>query len=322
MIRYTVRRLILLFPVTIAISVLVFSLLVAMPGDPLDALVVGDPSLTREDVEQIKELYGVNDPMPVQYMRWAGRLVQGDFGFSRAYRLPVLDLILPRMQNTMVLATASLLIGLGVAIPLGIYSAVRQYSIADYLVTLFSFFGFAIPNFWLGLVMIIIFSVHLGWLPPGGVASVDVAPTMGAQLVDRVSYLVMPVLVLGLASMAHWTRYMRSSMLEVVQQDYVRTAQAKGLSDRRVIYGHVVKNALIPVVTLIANTIPTVLGGSIIVETVFAYPGMGKLLYDSLLGNDHSVSMTILLFLAVMVLLFNLLADISYGWLDPRIRYE
>lgn len=322
MIHYTVRRLFLLLPVTAAISILVFALLVAMPGDPLDAQILGNPSLTQEEVEELKDLYGVNDPMPVQYVKWAGRLVQGNFGFSRAYRMPVLDLILPRMQNTFVLAVASLVTGLGVAIPLGIYSAVRQYSIADYLVTIFAFFGFAIPNFWLGLVMIIIFSVHLGWLPPGGVASVDAAPTFMAQLVDRTSYLVMPVLVLSLASMANWTRYMRSSMLEVIQQDFVRTARSKGLSDRRVVYGHVVKNALIPVVTLIANTIPTILGGSIIIETVFAYPGMGKLLYDSLLGNDHSVSMAILLFLAIMVLLFNLLADVSYGWLDPRIRYE
>lgn len=322
MIRYTIRRLLLLIPVIVAVSIITFALLVAQPGDPLDALLLGDPDLTREEVEQLKDLYGVNDPLPVQYVRWAGRMLQGDFGFSRAYKMPVTALVLPRMQNTFVLATFSLLVGLGVAMPLGIYSAVRQYSIGDYLVTLFAFFGFAIPNFWLGLVMIIVFSVQLGWLPPGGVASVDVGPSPLEQTLDRASYLVMPVFVLSMASMANWTRYMRSSMLETIRQDYVLTARAKGLWERQIVFGHVLKNALIPVVTLIANTIPTVLGGSIIIETVFSYPGMGKLLYDSILGNDHSVAMAILLFLSLMVIAFNLFADISYAYLDPRIRYE
>lgn len=320
--RFVIRRLLLILPVMVIISVLVYGLLVAMPGDPLDALVFGSPGITAAEIERLKDLYGVNDPFPVQYAKWAGQVLQGNLGYSRAYRIPVTELIWPRMQNTFVLAGLSLLLSAGVAIPLGIYSAMRPYSVSDYLATIFAFFGFAVPNFWLGLVLIIIFGVRLGWLPPGGLESVDVGPGLWAQLADRGKYLILPVIVLGFSSMAQWMRYMRSSMLESMRQDYVTTARAKGLRERRVVFIHVLKNALIPVVTLMANTIPIILGGSIIVETVFAYPGVGKLLYDSVTGNDFAVSMAILLFLAFLVVVLNLVADVAYGLLDPRIRYE
>jgi peptide/nickel transport system permease protein len=322
MIKFIARRLLLLIPVLFLISAITFALLVAMPGDPLDLLVMGDPSITRAEIEQLKALYGVNDPMPVRYVRWLGQVIQGNFGYSRTYNIPVTQLVWPRLQNTLILTTVSLLVSLAVSLPLGIYSAVRQYSASDYLVTIFAFIGFAIPNFWLGLMLIILFSVHLGWLPPGGIVSIDVRAGTWESLVDRARYLVMPVFVLGLSSMADWTRYMRASVLEVIKQDFVLTARAKGLNERVVIYVHVLKNALIPVVTLMGNTIPIFLGGSIIVETVFSYPGIGKLLYDSVLGHDFSVTMAILLFLSLLVVIFNLVADIAYGFLDPRIQYE
>ena len=320
--KFVIRRLLLILPVMVVISVLVYGLLVAMPGDPLDALVFGSPGITAAEIERLKDLYGVNDPFPVQYARWAGQVLQGNFGYSRAYRIPVTELVGPRLQNTVILAGLSLLLSAGIAIPLGIYSAMRPYSMSDYVATIFAFVGFAIPNFWLGLVLIIIFGVRLGWLPPGGLESVDVGPGTWSQVADRGKYLILPVFVLGFSSMAQWMRYMRSSMLESMRQDYVVTARAKGLKDRHIIFIHVLKNALIPVITLMGNTIPVILGGSIIVETVFAYPGVGKLLYDSVTGNDFSVSMAILLFLALLVVVFNLLADVIYGVLDPRIRYE
>jgi peptide/nickel transport system permease protein len=320
--RFLIRRLLFLLPVLLLISVLTFALLVSMPGDPLDMLVLGDPTVTQADIQRLKELYGLNDPFPVRYAKWMGQVMQGNLGYSRTYKVPVTELVLPRVNNTIVLASLALALSLVVSIPLGVYSAVRPYSLGDYAATLFAFVGYALPAFWLGLLMIIVFGVHLGWLPPGGLAGSDVAADPASQFLDRLKHLVMPVIVLGLGSMATWTRYMRSSLLEVIRLEYIQTARAKGLGELTVISRHALRNALIPMVTLLANTLPVLLGGSVIVETVFTYPGMGKLLYDSVLGNDFSVSMAILMVLAVAVVGLNLLADVTYGILDPRIRYE
>jgi peptide/nickel transport system permease protein len=322
MLRYIFRRLVFLVPVLLIISFLSFLLLVSMPGDPLDTLVLGDPSITRADIERLKELYGLNEPFPVRYAKWLGQIVQGNFGFSRTYKIPVMQLVAPRAENTLILAGLSLVLSMAIAIPLGIYSAVHPYSVGDYLATIFAFFGYAVPAFWLGLMLIIVFAVQLQWLPPGGLVGTDVQPGVWNQVSDRLVHLILPVAVLSLGSLAVWARYMRSSLLEVIHKEYIQTARAKGLRDRAILYRHAVRNALIPMVTLFANTFPLLLSGSIIVETVFSYPGMGKLLYDSVLENDFSVSMAILMFLAILVVLFNLLADISYGILDPRVRYE
>lgn len=322
MARYILRRLLFAVPVLGLLSVLAFALLVALPGDPLDMLVLGDPGITRADIERLKALYGLNDPLPVRYAKWMGQVVRGNLGYSRHYRVPVTDLLGPRLRNTLLLTGLAVVVSLIVSIPIGVYSAVRPYSPADYAATVLAFAGYAVPAFWLGLVMIITFAVNLRWLPAGGIVSADPPAGAVAAAVDRARYLVMPVLVLGLHSMATWTRYMRSSLLEVVRQDFVRTARSKGLAERAVIYRHALRNALIPMVTLFANTAPVLVGGSVIVETVFSYPGIGKMHYDSVLGNDYAVSMAILMFLALLVVGFNLLADITYGWLDPRIRYE
>ena len=322
MARFILQRLILLIPVLALISVLSFALLVSMPGDPLDMLVFGDPSITRADIKHLKELYGLNDPFPVRYGKWMLQVMQGNLGYSRQYKVPVTELVLPRLQNTLVLASVALLISLIFAIPLGIYSAEHSYTLGDYAATIFAFAGYAVPGFWLGLVMIIVFAVYLSWFPAGGMISADIKPDWASALSDRAWHLVMPVFVLGLASMTTWARYMRSSLLEVIRQDYIQTARAKGLSERVITYRHAIKNALIPMVTLFANTVPILIGGSVIVETVFSYPGMGKLLYDTVLANDFSVAMAILMSLALLVVFCNLLADVTYGFLDPRIRYE
>ncbi|MGQ0568551.1 MAG: ABC transporter permease [Armatimonadota bacterium] len=320
--RYILRRLAFLVPVLGLLSILSFGLLIALPGDPLDMLALGDPSITQADIKRLKELYGLNDPLPVRYAKWMGQVLQGNLGYSRHYKVPVTELLGPRLGNTLVLTGLAIVVSLAVSIPIGVYSAVRPYSPGDYAVTILAFVGYAVPAFWLGLVLIIIFAVHFGWFPAGGIVSPDPPRGLISALTDRGSYLVMPVVVLSLHSLATWTRYMRSSLLEVVHQDFIRTAHAKGLAERAVIYRHALKNALIPMVTLLANTVPVLIGGSVIVETVFAYPGIGKMHYDSVLGNDYSVSMAILMLLALLVAAFNLLADITYGLLDPRIRYE
>ncbi len=320
--RYILRRLAFLVPVLGLLSILGFALLIALPGDPLDMLALGDPSITKADLDRLKQLYGLNDPLPVRYAKWMGQVLQGNLGYSRHYRVPVTELLAPRLQNTLILAGLAVLVSLSVSIPIGVYSAVRPYSLSDYAATVLAFVGYAVPAFWLGLVLIILFAVHLGWFPAGGIMSADPPRGLIGVLADRAIHLVMPVVVLSLHSMATWTRYMRSSLLEVVRQDFIQTARAKGLAERTVIYRHALKNALIPMVTLFANTVPVLVGGSVIVETVFSYPGIGKMHYDSVLGNDYSVSMAILMFLAALVVAFNLLADITYGLLDPRFRYE
>jgi len=311
-----------LIPVLVLISVLSFGLLISMPGDPLDMLALGDPTVTQADIQHLKDLYGLNDPFPIRYAKWVGQVMVGNLGYSRQYKIPVTELIAPRIENTLILAGLALVLGLAVSIPLGVFSALKPYSLGDYLATLFAFVGYALPAFWLGLLLIILFGVYLGWLPPGGLTDSDTPDDWLPQLVDRARHLVLPVVVLGLGSMATWTRYMRSSVLEVIRLDYVQTARAKGLPEATILTRHAIRNALIPMITLLANTLPVLLGGSVIVETVFTYPGMGKLLYDSVLGNDFSVAMAILMVLALAVIALNLIADLSYGLLDPRIRYE
>jgi peptide/nickel transport system permease protein len=229
---------------------------------------------------------------------------------------------LPALKNTLVLTVIALVIGKSLAILLGIVSAVRQYSIGDYLLTGLTFVAYSVPGFWLGLMMIIVFSVKLGWLPTSGIVNPDFTPGSWEATLDWIKHLILPVAVLAISEIIQVQRFMRSSLLEVLRQDYLITARAKGLSENAVIGRHALKNALIPVVTIIAVTMPRVIGGSTVVETVFAYPGMGRLLYTSIMGNDYVVAMTVVMIIAVTVVAFNLLADVLYGLLDPRIRYQ
>jgi peptide/nickel transport system permease protein len=222
----------------------------------------------------------------------------------------------------LVLTVTAVVIGKLIAILLGIFSAVRQYSIGDYILTAVTFVAYSVPAFWLGLMLIIAFSVKLGWLPTSGIVNAELTPGSWEYFLDWMKHLILPVAVLAISEIIQVQRFMRSSMLEVLRQDYLTTARAKGLSERVVVGRHALKNALIPVVTIIAVTMPRVVGGSTVVETVFAYPGMGRLLFTSIMGNDYVVAMTVVMIIAVTVVFFNLLADIIYGWLDPRIRYQ
>ncbi|HEY3151169.1 MAG TPA: ABC transporter permease [Candidatus Binatia bacterium] len=322
MFHYLTRRMFQLVPLLFFISAFIYLLLYLMPGDPLYRMLEDVPNLRPQDYERLRKLYGLDDPVYIQYWKWLWQLIQLNPGYSREYGQPVVDIILPALKNTLVLTITAVVIGKVVAILLGIFSAVRQYSIGDYILTAITFISYSVPAFWLGLMLIIVFSVKLGWLPTSGMVSSDLTPGSWEAMVDWIKHLILPVSVLAISEIIQVQRFMRSSLLEVLRQDYLTTARAKGLSERVVIGRHALKNALIPVVTIIAVTMPRVVGGSAVVETVFAYPGMGRLLFTSIMGNDYVVAMTVVMIIAVTVIFFNLLADIIYGWLDPRIRYQ
>jgi len=322
MLLYVLRRLVQTVPLLLVISALIFTLLYLMPGDPLYRMLEGVPNLRPQDLDRLRKIYGFDDPVYVQYGKWLWQLVQLNPGYSREYGQPVFDIILPALKNTLVLTIAAVVLGKLIAIALGIFSAVRQYSIGDYVLTATTFVAYSVPAFWLGLMLIILFSVKLGWLPTSGIVNSELAPGSWEATVDWLKHLILPVAVLAISEIIQVQRFMRSSLLEVLRQDYLTTARAKGLSESVVIGRHALKNALIPVVTIIAVTMPRVVGGSTVVETVFAYPGMGRLLYTSIMGNDYVVAMTVVMIIAVTVVFFNLLADVIYGWLDPRIRYQ
>ncbi len=322
MLHYLTRRMFQLVPLLFFISAFIYLLLYLMPGDPLYRMLEDVPNLRPQDYERLRKLYGLDDPVYIQYWKWLWQLIQLNPGYSREYGQPVVDIILPALKNTLVLTITAVVIGKVVAILLGIFSAVRQYSIGDYILTAITFISYSVPAFWLGLMLIIVFSVKLGWLPTSGMVSSDLASGSWEAMVDWIKHLILPVSVLAISEIIQVQRFMRSSLLEVLRQDYLTTARAKGLSERVVIGRHALKNALIPVVTIIAVTMPRVVGGSAVVETVFAYPGMGRLLFTSIMGNDYVVAMTVVMIIAVTVIFFNLLADIIYGWLDPRIRYQ
>ena len=322
MLLYVLRRLCQTVPLLLFISVLIFGLLHSMPGDPLYRMLEGIPNLRPQDYDRLRRLYGFDDPIYLQYGKWLWQLLQLNPGYSREYGQPALDIIWPALKNTLVLTLAAVVLGKLVAIALGIFSAVRQYSIGDYILTATTFIAYSVPAFWLGLMLIILFSVKLGWLPTSGIVNSELAPGSWEATIDWLKHLILPVAVLAISEVIQVQRFMRSSLLEVLRQDYLTTARAKGLSESVVIGRHALKNALIPVVTIIAVTMPRVVGGSTVVETVFAYPGMGRLLFTSIMGNDYVVAMTVVMIIAITVVFFNLLADVIYGWLDPRIRYQ
>lgn len=325
-----------IIPLMFAASVVIFTLLALQPGDPLDELRQQNPRITLEQLNQLKRAYGLDQPIYVRYFKWLGRAIQGDFGRSRTYAIPASEVVFQqRLPRTLVLSGAALMAALLVAIPVGIFSAVRQYSRADYIITFLSFVGFSMPIFFLGILLLFIFAV---WLPesvPGFPrfpvtsvpqftwADVQSGSISALQFVGEWAFnLILPVTALSLISMAAWTRFMRASLLEVLNQDFVRTARAKGLSERVVLYKHALRNALIPIVTLVGLAIPGVFGGATITETIFSYPGMGKAIFDSLVEKDYNVAMAALAFLALLTAVFNLIADLLYAVVDPRIRYN
>jgi peptide/nickel transport system permease protein len=287
------------------------------------AVYSSNPSLTAEDLERLEKTYGFDKPVYVQYLYWLRNIFMGNWGQSFLTHRDVLVMILERLPNTLILMGTAFIVTLIVSIALGIYAATHQYSIGDYIVTGISFFGYAMPSFWFGLMLIIIFAVKfkelgLPYLPAAGMYPIRGEPSF----VELLKHLILPVAVLSLNSLARYSRYLRSSMLEVLHQDYVRTAHAKGLAGHIVVWQHALKNALIPLITLILLDIPFLFGGALIVEQVFAWPGMGRMYWEHALWVDYPVLMGILVLISILVVLCNLIADISYAFIDPRIRLQ
>jgi peptide/nickel transport system permease protein len=297
-----------------------FALLAFAPGDPIDMMLAHAPQSVGVDIAALKRAYGLDQPVPVRYVRWLGRVLQGDLGWSLHDRMPVRTMLAERIPRSLLLMSSGLLLAVVVALPVGIYAALRQYSVGDYAVSIVSFVGFSIPLFWMGLGLIYIFSIKLHWLPPGGYSSQGAMG--GASLTDLLRHLVLPMIVIAMYNMAAMMRYTRSAMLEVIQQDYVRTARAKGLSESVVTIRHAARNALIPVVTVLALTLPALIGGAPVTESVFSWPGVGQLLVQSVVAGDLVVAQGVLMLLAVMVLIANILADVLYAVIDPRVRYD
>jgi len=316
---YVIRRIIQSIPLIVGITIISFFIAQLAPGNPLRLMI--NPSSTPQEIAEAEARLGLDKPIIVQYFNWLKNVASGNLGYSIKNGRAVLGVILERLPATLLLTITSWILGFAVAIPLGVYSAVRKYSIADYALTVFTFFGISVPSFFFGLGLIYIFTVKLHWLPSHGLETVGRSITGLQYYVDRVEHLIMPAVVLSLANVARVMRYTRSSMLDVVQADYIRTARAKGLSERMVLYKHALKNALIPVVTLMGLTIPLLFGGAFITETVFSWPGMGKLGVDAIFARDYPVIMGINVFTAVLVLAGNLVADILYAVVNPEIRY-
>lgn len=322
--RYFIRRVLQAIPLMIGITIIVFVMLQMTPGGPLAVgeNPAGRGRVTEEDLQRLREQYGLNDPMYIQYLNWLGDLAQGDLGTSFNTGLPVLRMIGERLPTTLLVMGLAFTLTLMLSIPIGILAAVKRYSFFDYFTTSFSFLGIAIPGFWFAIMLIYLFSFQLGWLPSVGLTDPRADHTGFSGFWDRVTHLIMPVAVLALTSTANVTRYVRAAMLDVISQDYVRTARAKGLREQVVIWVHALKNAAIPIVTVLALELPDLFIGAVIVESVFAIAGMGRLFIESANLRDYPVLMGVLTIAAGLVIFFNLLADLLYGFLDPRIRYS
>jgi peptide/nickel transport system permease protein len=316
---YILRRLLIALPSLLGISVVLFTVLAMAPGDPFEELAT-NPNVPPEVRMQLRASLGLDDPVWQRYWHWLTSMLKGDWGFSFISRLDVDTLIWQRMPVTIAIIGLSQLVALAIALPVGILAAVKPYSWFDRIASTLSFIGFSLPTFFTGLLFILLFSITLGWFP--FVFQSEVQATGFEWWVVQFKQSIMPIMVLGLFQAASWMRYVRSSVLDVVRLDYVTTARSKGLKERVVIVKHVVRNALIPVVTLVALQMPGIFGGAIVTEQIFRIPGIGSLLIDSILRNDTPVIMAVTFVFAILVVAFNLIADLLYGWLDPRISYR
>lgn len=322
MTRYLVRRLLGMIPLLLGISFIVYAMLNMVPGSPTDQFEF-NPNIKPADLERIRENLGLNAPWYQRYFIWLGNALQGDFGISFRNYVPVSTSLNAALPNTLLLSATSLLLSIIFAIPVGVLAAIRRNSVFDRVTTIFATVFYSMPTIWLGMLMIILFAVKFQeW----GLPSLPVAGThdlrTGGGFFDRIQHLILPSVTLALVSLASWTRYIRSQMLEVIRQDYMRTADAKGLTKRSSIMGHAFKNAVLPLVTLVGLDIPNLFGGALVIENVFGYRGVGQLTIESLNSNDYSVAMACVMMLAFLTVVGNLIADILYGVLDPRVRYD
>ncbi|MCX8030726.1 MAG: ABC transporter permease [Thermodesulfovibrionales bacterium] len=318
---YILKRILLMIPLLLGITIVSFGVIHLAPGSPVEVETELSLKASAQARENLKKLYGLDKPLHIQYFEWLKRFLIFDFGKSFTDGKRVIDKIKERMPVTLVINLLSLILILLVAIPVGVLSATKQYSIFDKLTTVFVFIGFSTPTFWLALLLMIIFGVNLGWVPISGIQSIDVSEmSFFDRVFDWAKHLILPVGISAFGGIAGLSRYCRSSMLEVLRQDYIRTAKAKGLKESDIIIKHALRNALLPVVTILGLSVPGLIGGSVIFETIFSIPGMGQLFYSSAMSRDYPTIMGILVIGASLTLIGNLIADISYALLDPRIR--
>jgi len=315
--RYLAERLLQSVVVLAVMSFVIYGLMWLMPGDPIDLMISADPKMTSEDAARLRDLYGLDRPFLERYLNWLGAALSGDLGYSRLRAAPVLSVLAPALVNTIVLMSCAFVLAVGIGLAAGIAAALRPYSKLDYAINLLAFAGISTPPFWLALLLIIVFAVMFGVLPAGGIGM-----TGGQGFWDSARYLVLPVASLTIASVGGYTRYVRAAMIETLRQDYIRTAWAKGLNAYGVVVGHALRNAMIPVVTIMALDFGFLFSGALVTETIFAYPGMGKLIFDSIMGNDFNLALVALLFATLVTLIGNLLADLAYMALDRRISFR
>lgn len=313
---HLLKRLLGTLPLLLGVSLLLFGVLHLAPGGPLDVY-ADNPSVSPEALAQMRVAFGLDQPLPVQYVSWVTAFFTGEWGYSIRTARPVSQEILERLGPTLILGGTSFVLSLLIALPLGIVSAVRRYSGVDYLITFLSFLGVSMPVFWLALMLQLLFAVQWRVLPSAGIQTIG-----SDSVLDLLRHLILPAFILAFASVAGWSRYMRSSMVEVLGQDYVRTARAKGLTAGKVVYRHALRNALIPIITVVALDFATILSGAVITETIFAWPGIGRLFIESMNGRDYPVLMALMMAGSFALVISNLLADLAYAAVDPRIRYE
>jgi peptide/nickel transport system permease protein len=314
--QYILRRLLQTIPLLLGVSVLMFAIIKATPGDPFTYLF--GPRTDRRVVAKLREEAGLNKPLPVQYFNWMKQTVQGNLGYSLRNGESVATLLKKRIPNTLLLTLTSFVIGVGLAIPIGVISATRPYSLLDYATTTVAFVGISLPGFFTALIAIYVFAVELQWFPMNGI----VTPGKPFSIWDLLHHLALPAIILASRDLASISRYTRSSMMETLRQDYIRTARSKGVAERLVVYKHALRNSLIPIVTILGFSLPDLLGGAVIFETLFTWPGMGQLTFDAVNNRDFPVLMVTNMFFAVLVIAGNLMADVLYAVVDPRIRYS
>jgi peptide/nickel transport system permease protein len=318
---YILKRILIAIPLIIGLATITFFIIHLAPGDPM--ALYRNPEISPEVMELMRKNLGLDQPLHIQYVKWLTSMARGNFGVSFTAHRPVADILLETIPNTLQLTFLALLLNLIVGIVIGVIAAIKQYTALDHAITVSALFIYSMPSFWLGLMLILLFSLLLGWLPASQMQSIN-SDLFGFwhRLGDRITHLIMPVFVLGIATAAGTARFMRGSLLEVIRQDFIRTARAKGLTERKVIFKHGLRNALIPIVTLTGLSLPFLLGGSVITETIFAWPGMGRVAITAIFARDYPVVLAANLIAAVMVVLGSLMADITYSFLDPRIRYD
>lgn len=315
---YILRRVLQALPILFLLSVFLFGVVRLMPGGPL-AQAERNPNVSPEQLAALRVRLGLDQPLPIQYVKWIKAFVlEGDWGYSIKFRRPVAEMIWERVPATLILFGAGFIVMLLFAIPIGVYSAIKPYSFFDNLITTFSFAGQSVPVYWMGLVLIVIFYLNVQLFPAGGMYTIG----REGEVLDLLWHLVLPITAMSFSWIAWYSRFLRSSMRDTLNEDYIRTARAKGLSARMVHFRHALRNALLPLVTLIALDLPTVFGGAVFIETIFAWPGMGRLFWDAAKGRDYPILLAVMMIYAALTLLFNLIADIVYGFLDPRIRYD